>query len=758
MKSVQYPLFKVIGIQMLFLTVSFGAYSGGDGSPGDPYRIANAADWQHLADTEADWDDCFSLIADINLKDAGRLAPVGNSLTPFTGDFEGNRHVILQAVIRKLDTDYVGLFGMVGANGEIRNLGVSNVNITGRNNVGGLTGANQGTITSCYVTGAVTGEGSFVGGLVGINWQTITACYAAVTLTGRGQSIGGLVGQNQGPISSCYTSGSVEGGDLVGGLVGWQIAGAITNSYATAAVTSSLYPGGLIGKINLFYSLTGCFWDMQTSGQAGSGSGKGLTTLQMKTVSIFQNAGWSDSGWVMQEGQYPRLDWENTGWSPIPAAGPTPLPGSGAPGDPYQIANANHFALLSWYTDILNKHIVLTADMDLSTQNLYPIGDLGPFTGVFDGNGHTLYYAAVNQPVSDNIGLFCRIGAGGQVRNLNLENAAFTGRDFVGALAASNYQGIINNCHASGNVIGQNDYSYTGGLVGSNYEGLIVDCSAAGAVIGGHYVGGLAGYNGGTIIVCHATNTVTGQTRVGGLVGMNGWQGYIRTSYAAGDAIGQQRVGGLVGENTYNISSCYAIGSAGDGGNYIAEEVGGLVGYNDSGTIDSCYAMAAASGSEIIGGLIGRNEGTIINCYAAGPVYGFYWGIGGLVGDSIYGATDSFWDTQATGQSTSAAGMPKNTSEMKTQSTFTGWDFVGDETDGMTDIWRLCVDGTAYPALNWQFSTVGDLACPDGVGIEDLAYLAERWLDAYAFGFEGADATGDEQVNFMDFDVLFRYW
>jgi len=60
--------------------------------------------------------------------------------------------------------DYIGLSGYVGSGGQIKNLGVEDPNITGRDYVGGLVGGNGGSVTSCYATGTVSSN-SHVGGL-----------------------------------------------------------------------------------------------------------------------------------------------------------------------------------------------------------------------------------------------------------------------------------------------------------------------------------------------------------------------------------------------------------------------------------------------------------------------------------------------------------------------------------------------------------------------------------------------------------------
>jgi hypothetical protein len=554
-------------------------YSGGNGMTVNPYQIANAADFQLLFTTPTDWNSAFILTADIDFGGAA-ITPVGNSSTKFTGIFDGNGHIISNAVIHLPDNYYVGLFGYVGSSGQIRNLGVEGVNLLGHSYVGGLVGYNEGTLTGCYATGSVTSIWSYVGGLVAWNEGTLTSCYATGPVVGTGY-VGGLVGVHYtGTLTACYSASSVSWGP-------WM------NNY---------FIGGLV-PFNYNGSLSGCFWDVQTSGQSGSDGGKGLTTSQMKSITTYQYAGWADKGW------------ENTGGVPIPQPLPVPLSGSGSETDPYQIHTAEEFALLSGHSGILNKHIVLMADLDLSTVTLYPIG---PFTGVFDGNDHMLSNAVINQPASGYIGLFGYVGSGGQIRNLGVENVNMTGNNHVGGLAACNSSGSITNCYETGSVVTGNDY--VGALVGLN-GGTLTTCYATGSVSGtGNSVGGLAGANrGGTLSHCYASGSVTGDIHTGGLVGWN--DGMLAVCYAAGSVVGDFRVGGLVGMNEVN------------------------------GTLTGCYASGSVAGNNYFGGLAGYNMGATTSC---------------------------FWDIQTSGQPTSAGGTGNTTAQMKTLSTFTsaGWDFV----------------------------------------------------------------------------------
>jgi mucin-19 len=669
-----------------------GTYSGGSGTAEDPYKIATKADWQELIATSADWGKQFVLLNDLDFQGMA-LTPVGVASPPFTGVFEGNRHVLRNVIISLPTNDNVGIFGYVDSGGQILNLGAENVTITGHACVGGLAGRNDyGVLNSCYAIGTINGF-SFVGGLVGENnTGTIETCYATGAVSGSDRNVGGLVGENAaGTICACYATGTVNSSSSVGGLVGVN-EGTITTCYATGTVNGSDSIGGLVGY-NIG-TINANFWDMQTSGQTDSSVGKGLTTYQMKTLSVFQNAGWAGKGWVMQDGlDYPRLIWENTEGMPIPPA-VLPFSGSGTAADPYRISTAQEFAALSWYSGMLDQQICLTQDLDLSEVALSPIGDLGRFTGVFDGKGHTLSHGVIHCDGSDYVGLFSIIGYGGQIRNLGVEHATVTGR-----------------------------------------------C----------WVGGMVGENEGTITACYITSAVSGSRDVGGMVGSN--SGTITDSYAivalSGTSI-SSTVGGLVGVNYGAISACYATGTVSSSG-------GGLVGVN-FGTVLACYSTGTVSGSgNYVGGLMGVNYGTISACYATGTVSSSG---GGLVGKNFGMIKTCFWDKQTSGRTVSSGGTGKTTVQMKAKATFTdaGWDFVGEGANGAEDVWRMCGDGISYPRLSWEFSQGGDMNCPNGVGLEDLVYLAGRWMAGTPETVGAADGNGDGRVDLGDFEILAANW
>ena len=182
--------------------------------------------------------------------------PIGESGGAFATVFDGNGYTISHLFIDR-STGRLGLFGNVGGDGTISNLGVVDANVLGAaasDRVGALAGSSGGTIARSYATGAVSGDDK-IGGLVGWNEGEITASYAAVAVT-SGADIGGLAGwnDNDGRITASYATGAVTGDAQVGGLVGANYNDArIEACYATGVVTGRIRVGGLVGKNHVYY-------------------------------------------------------------------------------------------------------------------------------------------------------------------------------------------------------------------------------------------------------------------------------------------------------------------------------------------------------------------------------------------------------------------------------------------------------------------------------------------------------------------------
>jgi len=755
------------------LAINFSAlpaqakYGGGSGTSNDPYLIYDANQMNAIGADSNDWDNHFKLMADIDLSGytGTSFNIIGSYMPwlPFTGVFDGNDHTISNFTYDSNGVNYIGFFGYVGNfYAEIKNLGLIDPNIdagtgefvgslagylysgtitdcyveggsvSGGRGVGGLVGDSSGTITKCYSTGSVSGT-TDVGGLVGLNsfWcsfpvcrsGTITNCYSSGGVLGVDQ-VGGLAGGNHGTITNCYSSGGVLGFDQVGGLVGGNY-GTISYSYSTGSVLGTGAVGGLVGY-DYQGEVSASFWDVNTSGQTTSYGGTGKSTSEMQTASTFFDWG-CGSVWTIDEGNdYPRLWWEHKPGELITT--PSYGGGSGDVNDPYLIYTLDHLNKIALFPCHLVKHFRLMADIDLSEYTVTSLDIIPNFSGVFDGNNHT---------VSNLRTRLFGVVAGGRIKNLGLIDPNIVGN---ASLAGHLSGGTIENCYVEGcRVTG---HWYIGGLVGEN-DGTISHCYSKGIIHGAAYVGGVVGTNDrGNVSYCYFEGTVTGGgSYSGGIAGINWSYATISNCYSSGSVYGPAHVGGLAGGNFRGIISdgiitnCYSTSTV-EGG----RAVGGLLGLNKSVVLNS-YSTGSVSGVENVGGLVGKNSyntygyGEISNCYSGGSVSGTT-DVGGLVGYDDLGVYNrSFWDSDVNpdvngiGNATDPDVIGESTENMQTESTFTdaGWDFVGETINGPNDIWDIC-EGTNYPKFVWQIP-IGDFVCPDGVNFFDFSFFAERWAE-----------------------------
>ena len=625
----------------------------------------------------------------------------GNAIAKFKGTFDGLGHAISNLVINRPTTNFVGLIGQTDAGSVIRNVGMIGGSINGAGNVANLVGTNNGTISNSYATGGVTGASNWVGGLVGTNYGTISNSYAIGGVIGMGMSmyVGGLVGYNAGTISNSYATGNVGGSQSVGGLVGSNATGrTISNSYARGVVSGTSGVGGILGEN--FGILSNSFWDTMTSGQTiGIGRGSsltgatGLTTAQMQTPASFTGfvfttiPGAAGNNWVIVDGAGTLNGAAGGGTYPMLASEYATT-----------INNAHQLQLMTMapaasYTLGGNINALSTGNSTdvWGAAGFAPVGasSVTPFTGTFDGLGHTITNFVINRPATSNVGLFGYTGTGSVISNVGMVGGSVSGANYVGILAGYAIASISNS-YATGSVTGTSD---VGGLVGLSW-GSISNSYATGNTNGSFYIGGLVGYSYlSKINNSYATGSVTGGSYAGGLAGWNRYD-TISNSYATGAVTGTSNVGGLVGNNglfgSGTISNSYATGVVTGTSN-----VGGLVGIQGAGTVSNSYATGNVTGTTNVGGLVGSNAGSISTSYATGNVSGAASTIGSLAGTYLLGATSSsnyatgtvfdrtwsfFMPNQVVGIVSSNGGIltgatPLTTAQLQQQINLAGFDF-----------------------------------------------------------------------------------
>jgi len=813
------PLY-VLALLLAATGVSLGRYSGGTGDPNNPYRIATAEDLNDIGNHVEDFNKCFILVNDVNMAGfmytTAVIAPDLDNTnlrfdgTPFTGVFEGNDCNIINLTIDTAgaDNEYLGLFGMIEDPGEVKNLAVGDVSMTGGPGsrfLGCLCGRNGdmyqlvtgsvtklgGIIENCYSNGTILGDGSglgglvgdniggviskchsnsevsgysFLGGLVGFNGGIILNSYAISSVAGS-FAIGGLCGLNAGWVRDCYAMGYVTGGagsNSLGGLFGvnW---GEIRNCYATASVDGNDIVGGLVGSSSSYGSISNCY-------------AVGPVTAD-SNVGGFVGHHFSCSYW--------RCFWD-TDINPD-------LSGIGGASDPNVMGKSTaEMQTESTFTDAGWDFVAETAN---GTSEIWqmPVGDGYPLLSSFQGykpqqlagegtsahpyligNPNELgaiyhYENKLNYQLVADINLSgitwsapaipvlggCLDGNGHVISGLRIQGAGS-----LGLVLGVEQDGVIMHLSLFDVDIEADRGNYVGGLVAFNAGRISYSC-ASGTISGNHNVGGLVGSNNnGLVSNCFATVSVSAKDQVGGLVGGN-YYGSVSESWAAGSVHGANNVGGLVGQNEEqsSISNSYATGNV----TATGDSVGGLVGRNYESSILRCHGTGSVFGKDEVGGLVGDNRGLIYSSYATGSVLGDY-GVGGLAGSCGYwwaaGISTSYATASVSGNS-SVGGMVGAKHGGRYSSCF--WDTnVNPDVNGIGDgndpnvIGKTTVEmqtKSTFTNAGWDF--IGESAN----GTEDIWDICEGTnYPKLVWQIPAADFLCPDGVDFVDYSFFSDRW
>lgn len=360
--------------------------------------------------------------------------------------------------------------------------------------------------------------------------------------------------------------------------------------------------------------------------------------------------------------------------------------GAGTSGDPYQITTAAELASVSSYLGSGNsgKYFKVMNDIDL---NVSPYNTGTGWTPIGTSSSSTYFYGKFDGNFKTISGLYYNNSSG----------------NYAGLFGTIGNTGIVSNTLLS-----------------------------APTVTGSLEVGSLAGANYGTITKSGVTGgSVTGVQRIGGLVGSN--YGTMTYDYSNNSVF----------FNPTSSPTCCA-------GGLIAEAYSG-------GTINNSYSRSSITitynvyNQGAVGGLYGNDysSGAKSNLYSTGAITmvsgNFPSSTGGLAGSNYTSTTGSYWDTQTSGWATSSGGagvVGKTTAQMKTQDTYSGWDF--------STIWAIDGAGiinNGYPYLRWQ---VTDVTAPTISSISsdkvDGAYNVGTVIDIDVTFSEIVTSTGNVTV------------
>ena len=607
----------------------WGLIDGADGSELHPYLITTTAGLDLLA-TMVNNGDSFSgkyfklganIEYDPNDLDENYTA-IGvayeNGVHSFQGTFDGDGYTISGIRINKTGTtkadSYQGLFGYV-YQGTVKNVTLSDAEITGYQYVGGIVGSSSGNITNCHVTDtvilhAVQNNAHYFGGIVGNSYGMVSDCTSAAILTvSNGKTgcgnFGGIVGFAYKQVSQCLVLGATiptlhnNNYDDSGAIAGYFTQSddhVFANNYYSGVTIGGATTGIGVGHdfnsndrhdITMIdgavaaYALT--LGEHITATPAAAFTYQGSDYYLVGTTVTLSAEGYNLSGsYIVKDAQNNDVPLTDGNTFVMPASNVTVTADlnvidfttghSGSMTNPYIIMYRSQLDLLAERvnsgTSYFGQYFKLEADISYphttdwndasSTENNYTaIGTDGhPFQGNFDGDSHTISGIRIYKSGSNDSyqGLFGKVAIDGTVKDLTLTDARITGKNNVGGIVGNlDSYATVQHCHVSQTV-------------------------AIHAVVNNAHHGGIVGHNDGTISGCTSaaaltiSDDLTGCNMYGGIVGQN-WIGTVQNclaiganvsgNYNAGAIVGNKPSSALALNNYYN--GCTVNDSTGSG-------------------------------------------------------------------------------------------------------------------------------------------------------------------------------------------------
>jgi len=626
----------------------------------------------------------FYLIEDIDINNlsARKIDPIGQDASnKFNGTFSGanningvtletapgGNHKIENLNINVVNSipagkDYAfGMFGWIGSSGQITNLNINRINATYGGTktdikLGGIAGNSEvgSVIKDINITeGTITG-GTYAGGIVGNSGSAISNCSVNNAYPLRaGEYAGGIAGNiTSGSISNCnvYNISEISANSYAGGIVGKTVTSiSHCNVDRIGLIKSTKDSGGIVG--NAKGSISNCnvnSIEKIVGGEGSTGGIAGYSETSISNCSVNNNASITNKITEI-------ISEDNAGG----------IVGNIISGS---ISNCN----VKYLTNIKGK------------------GSIGGIAGYSKASISNTSINVIDKIVdADNSG-----GIAGYIESSISDSSAnsvgeITGTERVGGIAG-HITSSISNCSASVNTIKNANFSESkyyelciGGIAGYT-TGVIQNTSISVTTVGNgnvtmkkagsifvdyigievkdinkYSIGGIAGYTnsnitgttinnnveikGGKVLV-GASEDEKAFTAAGGRVGYKKSNQYVDSSWAIDCYVsGDDNVGGIIGYNEAGSingierkSDVYGSG----------DNVGGIVGLNTGGTISWCKNKAVVTGvsssyGENVGGIVGLNNGANIeNCINENTVNGNK-NVGGIAGLAYGGKIES---------------------------------------------------------------------------------------------------------------------
>lgn len=465
----------------------------------------------------------YRLTVDLDLQ--GVDMPQLSGIRPFLGILDGAGHEI-----KNWKSDKGGLFGLIGAEGKVYDLGISNVDITSTGSrAGALANSLRGTAERIWTSGQVAAK-DYAGGLVGDSFGTIRDVYstAEITTTG-GNYAGGIIGVADSPslTERVYATGIVKAsGTSAGGIAGYaRNSGVVVkqafalNPAVTGTTTSQRVvarsANGEMATLSALFAVDTMIATVQTVPAVGPTTFNGASRTSAQAT---DEATWrTDLGFDLTD----VWQWSVKAKRPVlkqaTEDAPEP-PGPTAARDTdgaWLVASVAELRKLAVFP---TETFRLAVDLDLAGTEVR----IESFNGSLDGAGHSIKGLR-----SVRGGLFGTLGVDSQVTDLGLTDVQIDKTTTKAGALADTLRGTVERVWTTGRVT---VHSTGGGLAGDSF---------------------------GTIRDSYSTVDVTTTTAdyAGGIVGIADSPSLIERVYATGRVVAaKQSAGGLAGYARNNMT------------------------------------------------------------------------------------------------------------------------------------------------------------------------------------------------------------
>ena len=317
--------------------------------------------------------------------------------------------------------------------------------------------------------------------------------------------------------------------------------------------------------------------------------------------------------------------------------------GDGTSENPYQIATPEQLVLLAQQTNNGtggDACYILTNDIDLEGNIGFlwtPIGkDPYYFTGVFDGNNHTIKNMHSNDKLKSG---FFGGTKGAVIKNINFTDAQVSASPdysdltnaMAGTVAAHAINTSIYNCDVEGKV--STTAWYCGGIIGRSLATtdfhdlvLIKDCINRAYVAGMLNNGGIVGFSEGSVY------------------------NFIIENCENHGNIDGDFIGGIMGDGEgFMIINCRNYGQVGIKGSFPSTTAGGMVGQGGVNIIiEDCINLGSITAGNA-GGMTGAALKTVIRrCGNRGKITGYHFST--ILAGGICGSDGKISDSYNTGE------------------------------------------------------------------------------------------------------------